>query len=232
MRERWQGWVLAVVVVAHVGVATWLSHAMAPVRAPVPVSDDMVMYIELVEPPPDVEPAQEPPPPADQPEPAAPSEPPAPTARRPVREPVAMEAVIEPGPEIEADAPREFVDPARDPFHRPQSPVAQGFGRRDPTPVLPDANRPRIAGERRPDAPLPELRARGASPQRIVETIGSFIGGGPNAPVDAPCGGRINGGFGTAESFSPAWQKHYGCGDEKDRAGYDGTVELPPGTRR
>jgi hypothetical protein len=142
-----------------------------------------------------------------------------------------MEAVIGPPAISTEPEPRVLVAPERDPFHRPPDPQSERFGRRN-TPTLREPDRPRLAGERPPDAPLPELRARGVSPKQVAGVIGSFIGGGPDAPVEAPCGGRVNGGAYTADSFSPAWQQQHGCGDTKERGGYDGTVELPPGVRR
>lgn len=142
-----------------------------------------------------------------------------------------MQAVIEPRVDalLEGDAPREFVSPERDPFSRPVDPEGAGFGRRE-RPVLPDAVRPRITGERPLDAPLPEYHVPGRSPKRIVETIASFLGGGSNAPIEVPCGGRMNGGDYTAESFSPDWQRRNGCGDGKTRVGFDGSYDQPPGT--
>ena len=236
MTERWHGWVMAIVALGHLGAAIWLSYAMVPL--PVPRAAETVMYVELIEiadpPAPDPTPEPEASPPDVTPPPEPRRTPPPDPVVRLRRESVTMEAVIEPrsdplsGPAM----PREFIDPERDPFYRPPASTDQGFGRRRALPVLPDSNRPRIAGERPPDAPLPELRMGDTSPKRIVEAIGSFIGGGPNAPMEAPCGGRVNGGFGATTSFSPAWQKHYGCGDEKERAGYDGTVDQPPGTVR
>ena len=211
----------------HVGVGLWLSYAMVPPPAPLAAADDAVMFIELIDsvesmvPVPGTQSVVAPPPDEPLPPPVAP----APLLRR---EPVTMQAIIEPRVAMPpaADANRERVSADRDPFHRPAP--STGFGRRN-VPSLPDAIRPRIAGERAFDAPLPDHNSRDRSPRRLVETIGSFLGGGPNAPMEAPCGGRINGGASTADSFSPGWQKHYGCGDNKERAGYDGTVELPPG---
>lgn len=224
-RRQWPIW--AGVVAGHIGVVAWLTHAMQPPRLP---PRDSVMIMELFDTALEPEPAVAPP---DEPLPAPVGEPRAraPEPRR--RSASSMEAVIEPREDrpADVDAAREFIAPERDPFFRPADPFAHRFGRRGQS-ALPDAQRPRIAGERPHDAPLPEFRARDHSPKRIAETIASFIGGGPNAPVEVPCGGRVNGGFGTAESFSPAWQKHYGCGDKKERVGYDGTVELPPGTAR
>lgn len=225
-RRQWPIW--AGVLAGHIGVAVYLAYAMQP---PPLLSRDMVMVMELfdVVPEPEAEAAELPN--ALSPEPAEEPRFEAPEPRR--RSAAPMEAVIEPREDSwpDVDTPREFVAPERDPFFRPIDPSAQGFGRRGLS-ALPDARRPHIAGERPPDAPLPEYRAPDRNPKRIVEAIAGFIGGGPNAPVEVPCGGRVNGGFGTADGFSPAWQKHYGCGDEKARAGYDGTVELPPGTAR
>lgn len=232
MERRWQWLVMGVVAAAHVVMALWLSYAMAPL--PVVQPEETVMIIELIDPAVETVSTPTAPPPDTDPRPADPVPVPVPvpvTVTVPHREPVAMEAIIEPraDPLDDPAAPREFIDPRRDPFARPRA--SQGFGRRA-SPALPDSLRPRIAGERPPDAALPELRMRDRSPQRIVGAIGRFIGGGRDAPVDAPCGGRINGGAMTADSFSPAWQAQHGCGDTKERAGYDGTVELPPGVVR
>jgi hypothetical protein len=137
-----------------------------------------------------------------------------------------MQAVFEaPVPDPPAPATGR-IDPADDPFSRPRPspPVATGFGRRA-TPALPDSRPPRVAGEAPANAPLQGLRHRERpSPQQLATLIGSLIGGGPNAPVEAPCGGRMNGGGSTAEGFSPAWNKHYGCTRDEDAAGYDGSA--------
>ena len=238
MCERWQWLVMGVVASAHVAVVVWLSHAMVPQRLSTP--EETVMIIELIEPTQPTEPTEptEPPPAIDEPpvepRPLAPL-PPEPSPREPVtrppdrRDPVPMEAVIESRRETtsDPDATRALIAPDRDPFSRPVP--SQGFGRRD-VPTFPRSNRPRIAGERAPNAPLPEIGMRHRDARAVLDVIGGLIGGGPNAPVDAPCGGRLSGGFGTADSFSPNWQRDYGCGDMRERAGFDGTAELPPGT--
>ncbi len=225
MSGRWQWLVMGVVAIGHAVLAVWLSYAMAPTATV--RHDDTVLVIELIDP---VDPAPDPLPASIQPQPRIPTPPPRATAA-PQRDAVPMQAVIEPSvaqvPDIEA--PREFIDAERDPFHRPEP--SQAFGRRDRR-SLPDSTPPRIAGERPDNALLPEWRMRDNSPQRVAQMIGRFIGGGPDAPVEAPCGGRVNGGDMTADSFSPAWRSQHGCGDLKDRGGYDGTVELPPGTAR
>src|SRR5690606_23117294 len=123
------------------------------------------------------------------------------TQPRTPREPSSMQAVIVPAQPAPPEPARERVDPARDPFHRPAA----------------------------PHAPLQGLRHGRIGAKEVVDTVAALIGGGRNAPVEAPCGNRLSGGFGTADSFSPNWQQQYGCGDEKQRAGFDGHVELPPG---
>ncbi len=223
---RWSIW--AVVVLGHLGVLFWLAKAMQPLQSHPP--EEVVTWVEWVER------APEPPPAAEtSPEPEAASTPDDPPVRRPRvtrRESAPMQAVIEPLPDdpLDSDAPREFVSPERDPFSRSTvDPDAARFGRRD-LPSLPEIRQPRIAGERPVDALLPEYRALDRSPKRIVEAVASFLGGGPNAPIEAPCGGRMSGGDFTAESFSPLWQQRYGCGDKKQGAGFDGRFDQPPGT--
>lgn len=221
MGRRGQGLVWLVVVLGHAGLLAWLMQAMLPPTAG-PERLETVMYLDLApSPPPPDQP--DPPPPEPALEPA-----PAPPPRLPTRRIVAppMQAVFEePAPPAPATS---RIDPADDPFHRPQAPAATGFGRRD-IPSMPRSGMPRVAGEAPPDAPLRGLRHRQRpSPKQLVEAVGSFFGGGPNAPVEAPCGGRMNGGFSTAEGFSPAWNKHYGCTREEDGAGYDGTATGMP----
>lgn len=221
MVERWQWGVWIAVVLGHVAVLLWLIQTMVPRIDTAP--EESVLIIEFLPSPP--------PPPTT----AASVEPetPPPVRRLPTRRVSAavMEAVIEPAP-ARAPAiatPNEHVAPERDPFALPSAP-ARGFGRRD-VPTLPDSQRPHIAGEAPPNPVIPQLRRRGVSPKQVIEGIAAFLGGGPNAPVEVPCGGRLNGGSGTAESFSPAWQQHYGCDRSADNP-YDGTVELPPGVAR
>jgi hypothetical protein len=232
MRERWQWMVMGVVASAHVAVVVWLSHAMVPQLLSTP--EETVMIIELIDPtepddpPPAIdEPPVEPPPVAPLPPESAPPEPVAGPPDR--RQPVPMEAVIEPRLDTpsDPDATRALIAPDRDPFSRPAP--SQGFGRRD-VPTFPQPNRPRIAGERPPNAPLPEIGMPHRDARAVIDVVGAFIGGGANAPIDAPCGGRVNGSFGTADGFSPNWQRDYGCGDMRERAGFDGTAEVPPGT--
>jgi hypothetical protein len=221
MGRQSQGVVWLVVVIGHAGLLAWLMQAMVPPTTE-PERVETVMYLDLLPPPPPDAPDE---PPQPRPEPPPPS-PPAdrPPPRRIVAPP--MQAVFEePAPPAPATS---RIDPADDPFHRPQAPAATGFGRRD-VPLLPESAAPRVAGEAPPNAPLRGLRHRERlSPQQLVGAIGSFIAGGPNAPVEAPCGGRMNGGTTTAEGFSPAWDKHYGCTRDEDGAGFDGTATGMP----
>jgi hypothetical protein len=215
MGRSGNGAVWLVVVLGHAGLLAWLMHAMVP-PAVEPESVETVLYLDLAPTP--AEPPAEPPP-------TAPTEPPAPV-QLPTRRIVAppMQAVFEtPAPAAPAPA-TERIDPADDPFHRPDQRAPTGFGRRD-VPGLPNARAPRVAGEAPPNAPLRGLRHREPmSPKQLVNAIGSFIGGGPGAPVEAPCGGRMNGGDSTAEGFSPAWNKHYGCTRDEDGASFDGSA--------
>lgn len=235
MRERWQWSVMAVVVTAHVLATWWLARAMQQLPTRVPASVLMVEFFDAPTPAAEPEPTRE-----DQPVPdpalrrdqtTGPPSRVLPPVRRPVRpprEPSTMEAVIvpaEPAPPAPATG---RVAPERDPFHRPSDAAPRGFGRRDIA-GLPAPTRPRLPGEAAPDAPLQGLRHGRLGPREVVDKVAALIGGGRNAPVEAPCGNRLSGGFGTADSFSPNWQQQYGCGDEKQRAGFDGTVELPPG---
>lgn len=225
MTARWQWLVFTVVVLAHVVALHWLARAMAPATP----AEEMVIMMQLIDTPPVILESEPVEPEAETRSTAA-----TPMRRRPaepLRESAPMQAVIEPRtdalPAVEPD--REFVSPEDDPFSRPVDPNAARFGRRE-LPSLPEVNRPRIAGERPVDAPLPEYRARDRSPKGVVEGIASFLGGGPNVPIEAPCGGRMNGGDSTAESFSPLWQQRNGCGDRKQGAGFDGSFDQPPGT--
>jgi hypothetical protein len=234
MRERWQWWVLAAVLAAHAAATWWLARAMQPVPLAAPASVLMVEFFDppplpRPEPEPDAEPveaaAQEVPDRAPDPEPRRRQRP---TQPRTPREPSSMQAVIVPAQPAPPEPARERVDAARDPFHRPAQPQVRGFGRRDIAGLRSPA-RPRLPGEPVPHAPLQGLRHGRIGAREVVDTVAALIGGGRNAPVEAPCGNRLSGGFGTADSFSPNWQQQYGCGDEKQRAGFDGHVELPPG---
>lgn len=140
-----------------------------------------------------------------------------------------MEAVfVEAPPEALPEPATTRIPGHEDPFHRPREDAPpQGFGRRDQA-ALPDARRPQVPGARPPGAPLQGLRAQAPLDVRsVVEMVGGLIGGGPNAPVEAPCGGRISGQTSIAGGASPAWNSRYGCSD--GAAGYDGRVALPPG---
>lgn len=229
MRERGQWLILAGVVLGHAGLLALLVRAMVPLPAPqVAVRPlEVVSWIEFGPPP---APADRP----DGPEPAGtpPPEPRAPAVRRPARSQAAapaMEAVFVEAP---AEAPPESatlrIPGHRDPFHRPPDDAPpRGFGRRDQA-ALPDARRPQAPGARPPGAPLQGLRARAPLDTRaVVEMVGGLIGGGPGAPVEAPCAGRIGGDVSVAGGAPPAWQSRYGCSDA--RGGYDGRVALPPG---
>ncbi len=235
-RERVAAFTL--VVLGHLAMGWFLASAMRPPVFSPPASDEVVMYLEFLSPPvpaddmeADEDEDEDEAEPDDQP--AVPVPPVAPPATR--RESPSMQAIFVPAvPEAAPpdESPREFVAPERDPFHRPATPDGSRFGRSPPTatgnPAL-----PRIAGERPIDAPIAELRASEPfGPKRLVELAGALIGGGRNAPVEAPCGGRINGDVVGDTSFSPNWRRDYGCGDEKDSAGFTGKVELPPGTAR
>ncbi len=223
----------ALVVAGHLAMGWFLAKAMRLPVLPPSASDEVVMYLEFLPPPtPDdievIEDVVEPD--VQAPVPAPPVAPSAPRRESPSMQAIFVPAVPDAAP---PDAsPREFVAPERDPFHRPATPERDRFGRSPPAatgnPAL-----PRIAGERPIDAPIPELRATEPfGPKRLIEVAGALIGGGRNAPVEAPCGGRINGDVVGDTAFSPNWRRDYGCGDEKDSAGFTGKVELPPGTAR
>lgn len=231
MRDRGQWLILAGVVLGHAGLLALLVRAMVPWQ-PSPVDDrplEVVSWIEF-EPAPspadtDVEPVAAPAPVDALP----PREVVAPRERRRERPPApAMEAVF-------IDPPAPVPEPAsgriaehEDPFFRPPDAApARGFGRRDQA-ALPDARRPQAPGARPPSAPLRGLRMRAPLDTRtVVEAIGSLIGGGPDAPVEAPCGGRVSGQTSIAGGASPAWNSRFGCSQAD--AGYDGRVALPPG---
>lgn len=226
MRERGQWLILAGVVLGHAGLLALLVRAMVPWQpAPAPERPpEVVSWIEF-----DAQP------PSSEPEPVQalpPREVRAPVARRPGRTmaPVpAMEAVFIEAPSGAPPEPATGRIPGhQDPFHRPREEAPpQGFGRRDQA-ALPDARRPQAPGARPPGAPLQGLRARPPLDTRsVVEMVGGLIGGGPNAPVEAPCGGRISGQTSIAGGASPAWNSRYGCSD--GAGGYDGRVALPPG---
>lgn len=234
MAARGRFVVLTIIAIGHALLLYLLALGMRP---PMPVDapiQETVLMIEFFEsPPPEPEPELEP-----EPDEAAPESPPPPpdTPRpwQPRAEPApSMQVTFEEAPTTVPEPARETIAAERDPFHRPSAPATDSaFGRRD-LPQAPRPNRPQIAGEAAPNAPLQRLRVNpGWSPQRIVETVGGLIGGGPNAPVEAPCGGRLSGGFGTADSFSPHWQRDHGCDPSRDPNAYDGRVELPPGSAR
>lgn len=231
MRDRGQWLILAGVVLGHAGLLALLVRAMAPWQ-PVPVDDrplEVVSWIEFEPAPSPADAAVEPvagPAPVD----ALPSrEVVAPRERRRERPPVpAMEAgfIDPPAPAPEPASGR--IAEHEDPFFRPRDDAPpQGFGRRDQA-TLPDARRPQVPGARPPGAPLQGLRAQAPLDVRtVVETVGRLIGGGPGAPVEAPCGGRVSGQTSIAGGASPAWNSRYGCSE--GAGGYDGRVALPPG---
>lgn len=230
MRERGQLLILAVVVLGHAGLLVLLVRAMAPWQ-PALVADrplEVVSWIEFEPQPSRSDPPAEPEPAESLP----PREVRAPVVRRPVRSQApapAMEAVfVEAPPEAPQESAPLRIPAHEDPFHRPRDDAPpQGFGRRDQA-ALPDARRPRVPGARPPGAPLQGLRARAPLDTRsVVELVGGLIGGGPNAPVEAPCGGRISGQTSIAGGASPAWNSRYGCSD--GAGDYDGRVALPPG---
>ncbi|MBX3724887.1 MAG: hypothetical protein KF823_03115 [Xanthomonadales bacterium] len=222
--------ILAVVVLGHAGLLVLLVRAMAPWQ-PALVADrplEVVSWIEFEPQPSRSDPPAEPEPAESLP----PREVRAPVVRRPVRsqapapamEAVFVEAPVEPSPEAATGRIAEHEDPF---FSPPDAAPAQGFGRRDQA-ALPQVRRPRVPGARPPGSALPELRAQAPLGVRsVVEIVGGLIGGGPNAPVEAPCAGRIGGEVSVAGGASPAWQGRYGCSDTRD--GYDGRVSLPPG---
>lgn len=229
MRERGQWWILAGVVMGHAGLLALLVRAMVPWQPALAPErpTEVVSWIEFDAPPPAV--------PAPEPEAIGtlpPREVRALAPRRPgrTRAPApAMEAVfVEAPPEAPQESAPLRIPAHEDPFHRPRDDAPpQGFGRRDQA-ALPDARRPRVPGARPPGAPLQGLRARAPLDTRsVVELVGGLIGGGPNAPVEAPCGGRISGQTSIAGGASPAWNSRYGCSD--GAGDYDGRVALPPG---
>lgn len=234
MVERWRIPVFAAVLVGHGLIGWWLARAMPPPPVSAP-DEEHVLYIELVSAP---QPVSEPEPVTAEiePSPVEPEPEPPPTRLPPrrIRMPAPpMQAVIETAPE--APPARELVDPARDPFSQPPAaPRAEtGFGRRDLA-RMPSSNVPQLPGALDRDPGLARLPARQRiDARKIVDVVGAFIGGGPNAPVELPCGSRVNDpGAQMNESFSPAWNKHYGCGEDAARAGYDGRAQQPPGTVR
>lgn len=224
------------VVLGHLVMGWFLARVMRPPEfvPDVAAVDESVMYLEFLPPTSPVEPAAEAEPDPLEPEPLSPppSRPPPAAARR---EAPAMQAII-PSPAAEpivaSDEPRELVAPERDPFHQPSTPVRDRFGR-PPTAAAGNPSLPRVAGERPLDVPIPELPAHEPlGPRRIIDVAAAFIGAGRNAPIEAPCGGRINSNQVYNGAFSPNWQRDHGCGDEKQNAGFTGKVELPPGTAR
>ncbi len=219
----------ALVVVGHLAMGWLLATAMRPPVFPPPVGDEVVMYLEFLPPPAPVdEPETQPPPKTEAP---AWREPPPPVRSLPRHDAPPMQAVFVPAPEPAPDQPRELVAPERDPFHRPPAPADQRFGRQVPEPHR-NPGLPRIAGERPVDAPLQELRAQPRIGAKEIVGLAAIFGGGPDAPVEAPCGGRVNSDVVGNGAFSPNWRRDYGCGDNKDSAGFTGKVELPPGTAR
>lgn len=240
MVDRGRVLIALTVVAGHVLMAGLLVRAMRPAELPESRAESMVMVDfsqwRRAEPEPDPELSQEPAPlptdaaPSDVPEPAAP---PAarPTPRRHTQPSTPMEAVIA-GPEEPAVA-QWRVAPSENPFSLPPAQQAeQGFGRRDQA-TLPSVTRPRVAGAAPPNPIIPQQRMRRRmGPGDVVQAIGSLIGGGPDAAVEAPCGGRMNGGDGVARAFSPAWNKHYGCAEDREAENFDGTFAQPPGTVR
>ena len=229
MVERGRVWIALTVALGHALAVLLLVRAMRP-EWPLPLASvESMLLIDFSlsaddVPEPEIEPPAENAAAAD----AAASTLPARTVRPRERASTPMQAVIATPDEPEPAQWR--LPPSADPFARPAAPApAQGFGRRE-QPGLPTVRRPRIAGEA-PVAPvIPEQRMHRTSPRGIVQAIGGFIGGGPGAPVEAPCGGRLNGGGNVGQAFSPAWNKHYGCAEDRDPAAYNGRVELPPGT--
>lgn len=225
----------ALVVLGHLAAGWFLAKSMRPPVLSAPAADEVVMYLEFLPPPPDVpdapvahEPTTEPEVPVTAPE----RSPPARTVRS---EPPSMQAIFVPAaPEAETpvESPREFVAPERDPFHRPAAPANDHF-RRTPPAAIGNPNLPRIAGGRPVEAPLPELKVREFGAKEAIQTAALLLGlGGENAPIEAPCAGRVSAGLAGTSAFSPNWRRDYGCGDEKDSAGFTGKVELPPGTAR
>lgn len=232
MVERGRVLIASTVIVGHVLFVLLLARAMRP---ELPSAADVVMVVDFSlwtepesepEPEPEIEPA------IDEPAPAAPSMP-VRTVRPRERARTPMQAVIAEPAESEPAPAQWRLPPSADPFALPpaQVPPEQGFGRRD-RPGLPSTSVPRIAGEAPPNPIIPEQRMVRVSVRDVVHAIGGLIGGGPNAPVEAPCGGRINGGGNVSQGFPPAWSKHYGCAENPDPAAFDGRFEQPPGTVR
>lgn len=233
MVERGRVMVALTVVVGHALFVAFLIRAMKPEPAR-PVAESMMMIDFALWPEaepepervaePEVEPAQAE---AEQAIASMPTR----TIHPRERTAEPMQAVIaEPG---EPEPAQWRLPPSADPFARPpaQASTEQGFGRRD-QPSWPSASLPRVAGEAPLNPIIPEQRMRRVTPQGVVHAIGAFIGGGPNAPVEAPCGGRVSGGGNVSQGFSPAWNKYYGCAEDRDPAAFDGTIHQPPGTVR
>ena len=229
MSSRVRVLVLGIVTLAHAALLYLLAEAMRP-PPPSATVDERVLIVEFFQPP-DPEPEPEPVEPEVEADP--PPDLPAPTPRPPSRS-APMQATIVTSPQIEPEPARDWVAPDRDPFSRPQTTTPDaGFGRRDRA-VLPGRQRPQVAGEAPPNAPLQGLRVHTPwDTRRIVETVGSLIGGGPDAPIEAPCGGRIASvNEQMTQAFSPHWNRDHGCGLDREPDRYDGRVELPPGTAR
>lgn len=231
MLERGRLWIAVTVFVGHALAVLLLVRAMRP-EWPLPLAAEESMLLIDFSLSADDESGPEP-----EPEPAAETAAasgdaaptlPARTVRPRERAPAPMQAVIATPDEPEPAQWR--LPPSADPFARPAAPAsAPGFGRRE-QPRLPSVTRPRIAGEAPVNPVIPEQPMHRTSPGGILQAVGGFIGGGPNAPMELPCGGRLNGGGNVGQAFSPAWNKHYGCADDRDPAVYNGRVELPPGT--
>lgn len=220
---------LALVVCGHIGLVVLLVRAMAPpAPAPQPGREPMLLleFYHAATPVPAPAPPDERPADADSPRPASPPEPriAPPASRRTPPRP--MTAIIE-SPQLDEGPAPEPADspPVVDLFQRPvpEAPP-QGFGRRD-QPRLREPTRPRIAGEAPPSAPMQGLRVRQLGARAVLHGVGALIGGGPDAPVEGPCGMRLNGRPDNLGPFPPNWS---GCEPARDAGQYDGRVELPP----
>lgn len=238
MVDRGRLLIATVVVAGHVSLVALLARAMRLPPEAVRV-DEPVMQVELVsrqEPPP--APGREAPPdPLPERRPVPDTVPGTPVRRtRPPAEPPPPAAEETPM-QVEvagSDAPPAWRPPPPGELPLwPQEQAEQGFGRQDVL-AFPDARRPRIAGEAAPGARLPAIRTRPRIGAReVVGMVGALLGtGGADAQVEAPCGGRVNGGSHVAQGFAPAWSGHYGCSDTRTGAGFDGTFAQPPGTVR
>lgn len=247
MGERGRIWIALTVISGHVLVTLMLMRAMQPQPHSATHAETM-MVIELIQPP-SVQSESDAPAERDTAEMESATdaqdisraEPPAVLPQRTIRPRVAssepMQAVIAEPPPADADdvpEPAQWrLPPSADVFARAPDGEAepQGFGRREQS-RLPSVTRPRIAGEPPVNPIIPEQRMTRIGAREVVHAIGTLIGGGPNAPVEAPCGGRVSGGGNVAQGFSPAWNKHYGCSEDRDPTAFDGTAQQPPGTVR